>query len=226
MRAKLMCLLRHAITYVVRVKIWKTRSFKERMLMNRLFTTLPLLVALSVTGIVHGGDVSFSYIGQVDQVLMTPVAPFDGVQVGDEIRVDYTLATETPDQDEIADLGTFSGAVVGYEVTIGAASATTVFGGVNTANASIFSESDTYAVVGLYDDFSVTVSFVDDSGVAFGTDVTLSSVNLSDFGEPSFVILNGAFPAVTGNLSIVPEPGANMLVSGMFVVFFAFRRKC
>ena len=185
-----------------------------------------LLLGCVLVSVAHAGPVSFSYSGRVDQVFRSPPAPFAAVQVGDEVLVDYVLEVETPDQDAVAGAGTFSGAVVEYEVTIGGSSISTVFGGVNTLDAGALSPQDTYAAIGLFDDFSASVSFQDPSGTAIGPEDNLQSIDLSAFSEPSFILLSGIFPALTGSLAPVenvPEPSHSCLL--FLVVAAAFCRR-
>jgi len=60
--------------------------------------------------------ITYIYSGQVNTVFGPPLIdgipePFDGVEVGDQITVEYTLDTSTP---ELADIGTFSGAFMNF----------------------------------------------------------------------------------------------------------------
>ena len=123
--------------------------------MNRIITSLALVGLLASIALTE--TISFSYSGIVGQVLNSPPAPFSDVQVGDPFQVDYALDVSTPDFDGVEGIGTFSGAVETYTVTIGGASATTTLGGVNTVNAGGFGPEDTYAAVGIFEDFTTSL---------------------------------------------------------------------
>ena len=181
--------------------------------MRSLRLTLVLSTSL-IPSLSFAGSLSYSYSGTVDLVFRTPTAPFSTVQVGDPIEVTYTLDLDTPDQDSILDAGTFSGAVITYEIKIGDGSATTEFGGVNTVNANALASEDTYAAVGLFEEFSASVSFQDSTGTALSPDQGLSTIDLHAFDDPSFLLLNGAFPAISGTLQpSVPEPASFRMVA-------------
>ena len=162
----------------------------------------------------------------MDEVLNSPPAPFSAAEAGDTFRVDYVLDISTPDLDGIDDLGTFSGAIESYTVTIGGVSASTDLGGVNTANSGPFSPEDTYAVVGLFAGYTTSLAFTDASGTAFDADDDLSEIDLSGFNDRTFILLNGIFPSVTGTLAsaTVPEPRSSLLF-GIACVATAFTRR-
>ena len=168
--------------------------------------------------------VPFSIIGTVNQVLQTPPAPFEGVRVGDPFRVNFTLDDSTPDQDTVENLATYSGAHLSYEVIIGGESVTTTDGGVNTSNAIGSAPGDTYASVGIFDDFVASVSFSDLTGDAIGPDDDLSTIDLSGFSHRQFTLLAGQTPALTGFV-IVPEPSAMALFSTVAAIGFVAARR-
>lgn len=114
--------------------------------MNSIY--LPAAIVVLFTSLGFAESIPFSFSGTVDEVLNSPPAPFSAAEAGDTFRVDYVLDISTPDLDGIDDLGTFSGAIESYTVTIGGVAASTDLGGVNTANSGPFSPEDTYAVVG------------------------------------------------------------------------------
>ena len=186
---------------------------------------LSLVVCCIVPAFAQAASVSFSFSGTVDQVLSTPPAPFAAIQVGDPFHVNYTLEVNTPDHDDLDNFGTFSGAVESYEVTIDGISATTLLGGVNTANASALAPEDTYAAIGLFEDFSTTLSFKDATGAAIGPQDDLSTIDLAGFRDRTFLLLNGVFPSITGTLS-VPEPEAiTMVLVGLISLLLRRPRK-
>ena len=190
------------------------------------FSRVFLLLFLSVT---VQAETTYRYSGVVDQVFPNLPAPFEAVRVGDEFVVDYSLDLTTPDQDTINDLGTFSGAVVNYKVTIGEASAETSLGGVNTVNASSFAAVDTYAVIGIFEDFSTSLAFTDATGAAYSPDDTLATINLGDFPDRSFTVLSGVFPVITGSFDAVaaqpamPEPASGIYLLLGFAVLLVGR---
>ena len=191
--------------------------------MPRILTCCLCFVLLS--SFAEGESISFSYSGTVEQIFRAPPAPFATVQVGDSFQVDYTLDVSTPDQDGVDGIGTFSGAVETYKVTIGDFSATTELGGVNTVNAGGLAAEDTYAAVGIFENFSTSLSFHDASGVAMGPEDDLSTIDLSGFGDRSFTLINGILPSITGTL-LVPEPHAISIAAlGMFGLLSHRRRR-
>lgn len=190
---------------------------------NKLILLLFCLTPFSL----YAETMSFSYSGVVDQVFRTPTAPFESVVVGDPFEVDYTLDLSTPDQDGVDELGTFSGAVVTYTVTIGDAAATTTLGGVNTVNAGAFGSEDTYAAVGIFEDFSTSLTFTDSTGAAYAATDDLASIDLADFDDRTFTLLNGIFPAVTGTFeaaTTIPEPNASTLAASCLGLLMLWRR--
>ena len=167
---------------------------------------------------------NYTYTGQVDVVFGQPIidgipVPFDGVQVGDPILVEYTLDTATADfTPAVAGTGTFSGAFMNYmyRVTIGDAIASTALGGVNTLDAdNLPNQNDTYAAIGIYEGFTTSVSLMDSTNAAVAPGDTLEDIQISDFDSADFVLLVGAFPGIQGTLQpveVVPEPNALSLV--------------
>ena len=188
-------------------------------------TLRTLIYTLLMPASLFAGTMSYSFSGTIDQVLNSPPAPFGEVAVGDTFEVSYTLELDTPDQDLVEDLGTFSGAVVTYTVTMGDVLAETRLGGVNTVNANEFLATDTYAVVGLFEEFSTSLAFVDPTGTAWSPGDDLATVDLAGFPDRSFTLINGILPAVTGTLS-VPEPDAFCILLGGVVAVLLGRRSC
>lgn len=190
--------------------------------MTRMLVCCAYFILLSSFALAE--SISFSYSGTVDQIFRSPPAPFTTVQVGDAIQVDYTLDVSTPDQDGVDDFGTFSGAVETYKVTIGDSSAITELGGVNTVNANGLAPQDTYAAIGIFEDFTTALSFKDASGVAMGAQDDLSTIDLSGFDDRSFTLLNGIFPSIGGTLS-VPEPTSISIAFLGMISLLSHRRR-
>ena len=178
---------------------------------------------LMLGSIAQAEVVTVVYTGQVTTVFGPPVfsdipAPFDSVSVGDPITVEYTLDTDTMDFTPLApDIGTFSGAFenFNYNVTIGTATADTLFGGVNTVDAdNLPNQDDTYAAIGIYEDFVATVSLMDSTDSAVSANDTLNDINLADFDSAQFILLVGQSLGIQGTLSaIVPEPSTLSLMA-------------